>query len=311
MSVTAEPRSGGTETPNRRLSAATSQTGAARIHDRGPRRYIGRRLGTAHAVRSLARHTYQRVLGLRRPARHKVLPFLSVIIAYLPAAVFVGVVALFPQQARQFRITYGQYYGFVTGAIVLFVTFVAPEALCPDRRYRTLSLYLASPLDRVTYLAAKAWAVASALALVTIGPLLLLLLGFVLQNAGPAGPVAVLAVLGRVLAAGAVLIVSYGALSMAVSSVTDRRAFAGAATFLLLALSQATAGFLVFGLNSSKWFLLTSLTRTPLDLVQRIYGNRGLDPVLPTGALAATVAATTLVSMAVVVLRYRSVQVTR
>ena len=66
----------------------------ARIHDQGYRRYDGPRLGTRHAVRSLARHTFQRILGLRRPARYKILPFLSVIIAYLPAAVFIGVCAL-------------------------------------------------------------------------------------------------------------------------------------------------------------------------------------------------------------------------
>src|SRR4051812_21001135 len=84
----------------------------ARIHGGGYRRYDGRRLGTSHAVMSLARHTYQRILGLKRPARHKILPFLCVLIAYLPATVFVGITALFPDQARDARISYGEYYGF-------------------------------------------------------------------------------------------------------------------------------------------------------------------------------------------------------
>src|SRR3954466_7274879 len=212
-------------------------TGDAVIHERGYRRYEGERAGWGHAVGALSLHTFQRIMGLRRPARHKVLPFLSVIIAYLPAAVFVGVIALFPQQGREARITYGHYYGFVTGAIFLFVTFVAPEALCPDRRWRSLSLYLASPLDRMTYLLAKAIAVVSALLLVTVGPLLLLLVGFVLQNSGPDGPWNVALTVGRILAGGVVLSVTYAALSMAVSSFTDRRAFAGAGTFLILTMS--------------------------------------------------------------------------
>jgi ABC-2 type transport system permease protein len=281
------------------------------IHGGGYRRYDGPRFGTGHAVLSLARHTYQRVLGLRRPARHKVLPFLSVLIAYLPAAVFVGIIALFPDQGRDARITYGEYYGFVIGAITLFVIFVAPEALCPDRRWRTMSLYLASPLNRTTYLVAKAIAIVAALSLVTIGPLLLLLVGFVLQNAGPHGPAGVALVLGRIVGAGLVLSINFAAISMAVSSMTDRRAFAGAATFLLIGISQVLAGLLAFGLNASDNFILISLTRTPVSLVQYIYGQRQFDPPLGLAVEALTVAATTLVSALIVFLRYRRLQVTR
>jgi ABC-2 type transport system permease protein len=235
-----------------------------------------------------------------------------VIIAYLPAAVFVGIIALFPRQGRDAHITYGQSYSFIAGAIVLFVTFVAPEALCPDRRWRTLSMYLASPLNRTTYLVAKAAAIVAALGLVTIGPPLLLLVGFVLQNAGPHGPGAVVLVFVRILGAGLVLSVNFAAISMAVSSVTDRRAFAGAGTFLLLSLSQAVAGFLVFGINASKYFLLVSLTRTPLTLVQQMYGEHDVGvPQVPVVAQALTVAATTALAAAFVYVRYRRIQVTR
>src|SRR5262249_36421076 len=196
-------------------------------------------VGGALALRRLARHTFQRILGLRRPARYKILPFLAVIIAYLPAAVFVGIIALIPDGARNARITYAQYYGFITAAIFLFVTFVAPEALCPDRHWRSLSLYLSSPLNRMTYLLSKAIAIVSPLLLVTVGPLLVLLIGFVLQTRGPHGPGNVLLTLLRILAGGLVLSLNFGAISMAVSSITDRRAFAAAATFLMLLISQA------------------------------------------------------------------------
>jgi ABC-2 type transport system permease protein len=293
----------------------SSADGSARIHERGYRRYDGPRLGRAHAVRSLARHTLQRILGLRRPARYKILPFLSVIFAYLPAAVFVGVIALLPNAGSDARIAYDRYYGFVTGAIFLFVTFVAPEALCPDRRWRSLSLYLASPLDRATYLLAKAIAVVGALLLVTIGPLLLLLIGYVLENNGPHGPWNVVLTVGRIVGAGVVLSLAYASLSMAVSSFTDRRAFAGAGTFLILTLSQALSGFFVFGLNMSRYFSLLSVTRTPVLLVQHFYGtrvfvdDRRVD--LPTWSLALTCALVTLAASATVYARYRRVQVTR
>ena len=282
------------------------------IHGGGYRSYDGPRFGTGHAVFSLARHTYQRILGLKRPARHKILPFLAVIIAYLPAAVFVGIIALCPDQGRDARVTYGGYYGFVIGAITLFVIFVAPEALCPDRRWRSLSLYLASPLNRTTYLIAKAIAIVVALSLVTIGPLILLLIGFVLQNAGPHGPAGVVLVFARIIGAGLILSINFAALSMAVSSFTDRRAFAGAATFLLIGISQVVSGILAFGLNASDNFLLISLTRTPVSLVQYIYGQRQFDDMrLGLAVEALTVAGTTLASALIVYVRYQRLQVTR
>src|SRR4051812_20732822 len=162
----------------------------ARIVDQGYRPYEGPRRGLRGAVRSLAWHSVLRALGMRRTAWAKLLPIASIGIAYLPAAVFVGVAAILPQRVRdQANIipTYAEYYGFITAAIVLFVALVGPEVLCPDRRNGMLGLYLASPLDRRTYLLAKVLAVVPVLALVTLGPPLLQLVGLTLADAGPGG----------------------------------------------------------------------------------------------------------------------------
>ena len=70
-------------------------TSDARIVDRGYRRYEGPRRGGAGAYRSLVVHSAQRALGLRRPATAKILPVLSVFIAYVPAIVFVGIAVSF------------------------------------------------------------------------------------------------------------------------------------------------------------------------------------------------------------------------
>jgi len=45
-------------------------------------------------MRSLIRHSVQRVLGLKRNVWTKVLPFLTIFFAYVPAIVFVGVAVL-------------------------------------------------------------------------------------------------------------------------------------------------------------------------------------------------------------------------
>ncbi len=288
----------------------------ARILDAGYRRYAGTRLGPGHAVRSIVASTLRRVLGMHRPARSKVLPVLSILFAYVPAIVFVGVVALFhrfdaEEQVRGIVPTYADYYGFVISAIALFVTFVAPEALCPDRRSRVLSLYLASPLTRMTYLLAKATAVAIVIALVTIGPELLLLLGLSAQGFGPDGFGGFVATLGRILASGAVLAVFFTALTVGIASLTDRRAIAAAATLLLVIGSQIVAGTLHFGLGGPRQVFLVSILSAPFQLVRAIFGQRVVAFDSPVLAVVGANVAWTAVGTIVAAVRYRRLQVTR
>lgn len=286
--------------------------GAGRIYEGGYRKYDGERLGPSAAVLSVMRQTIQRVLGLRRPARSKVLPFLSVILAYLPALVFVGVVALLPKQVNEdFLPDYSHYYGFITAAILLFVIFTAPEALCPDRRSRVLSLYLAAPLTRTTYLLAKAAAVATVLTFVTLGPPLLLLIGRALQGQGPDGPIGFLTVFARIAGAGLVMAAFYTAVSMAVASLTDRRAFAAGGTLLAIIGTSIMAGILVEALKLSESFYLANLNVPPLELVARIFGEPGELGHVDTWLVAAAVAAWTAAGFGLAWWRYQRLRVTR
>jgi ABC-2 type transport system permease protein len=269
----------------------------AKVFESGFRPYHGHRLGPSHAIWALCLHSAERVLGLRRPGRYKVLPFVCLALAYLPAVAFVGVVALVPKDAlRVLRFVPGpaDYYPFVTAAILLFCVLAAPEVICPDRRYKTLSLYLASPLDRRSYLLAKAAAVMGLLLLVTLGPPLLLFVGLVLQNDGPRSFASFAATLGRIVAAGLCLSTIFTCLSMAIPSLTDRRAFASAGTLMVLAGSGVLTDVLVGGLGAPRYLAALALDRLPYDLVRRIFGLRGLPtpsgPPLPTWLVAAAAA---------------------
>ncbi len=285
----------------------------ARILDRGYRRYDGPRQGARGAVGSLARQSALRALGLRRTFWAKVFPLLSAVIAYLPATVFVGVAALFPDELLDPDAVipgYGEYYSFITAAIVVFVALVGPEVLCPDRRDGMLGLYLASPLTRDSYLLAKALAVVPVIGIVTVGPPLLLLIGRTFADAGPETPLDFLSVLLRVVVSGFAISAAYTAISLAAASLTDRRAVASAGVILLLLVSSVASGVLV-DLGGDDRLLLLNLFLLPFELVQRIYGELGTQPQLSTAELVVANVAWTLGAGVLVRERYRRLQVTR
>ena len=293
-----------------------SAADGARILKGGYRRFEGHRTGVRGAVESVATHTTQRALGLRRAARYKILPVLAAALAYVPAIVYAGLAVLIPDELGRNETlpTYAEYSFFITAAIVVFTAFVAPEVLCTDRRTGMLGLYLASPLTRTTYLAAKATAVLGVLAIVTLGPPLFLLLAYVLVGSGPDGPADVALFAVRIVVAGTLLSAFFGSLSMAVSAVTDRKAVASAAIAILLLLSAVVTGSLVAGAGASPYLLLGDLFGLPFEAVVRIFGETSQNPDLAEVGSAVVVGATvawTLAASAFVWLRYRALEVTR
>lgn len=261
-----------------------SGRGDAQIAERGFQRYEGRRSGVPGAVRSVAWESVRSTLGLGRPARHKIFPVISVVIAYLPAIVFIGIAVLIPGDVLEPEdvADYAGYYGFIILAIVLFVALVAPEVLVSDRRNGMLAMYLSTPLHRGTYLAAKAVAVAATLGLVTLGPPLLLLVGYTVEGEGPDGIANWLLVLLRIALAGIAISAPLAAVSMAASSLTDRRAFAAIGIVLLILASPILAGALVEGAELSPNWRLLDISTMPFELVFRIFGQPGNFPELAT-----------------------------
>ena len=288
----------------------------ARILGTGYRSYSGPRLGPRHAVWTLSRHSFERIMGLKRPARYKVLPILTFVIAYLPAVAFIGAIALLPnRRLGQFVPDPGQYYAFVTAALTLFAVLAAPEALCPDKRSHILGLYLASPLTRTTYLVAKVAAVASAIFLVTLGPPLVLLVGEALQNDGPRGFGAFMTTLSQTILAGVAIGIMFTAIALVIPSLTDRRAFASAGGILVLIGSAAISGVLAFGLRLGDGWLLLGLQRLPFEVTDRIFDRHGLPTPsrtpLPTVDVALAAIGFTLLAAAVTWWRVTRAPVTR
>jgi ABC-2 type transport system permease protein len=289
-------------------------TGDAQLYDLGYRTYDGPRERPARAILTLAEFTARRVLGLGRGARHKVLPALTLAIAYLPALSNVLYAVLAKDIVGGDLITYGDYMFIIGSALGLFAALVAPEALCPDKRTGMLGLYLAGPLDRNRYLLAKAVGVLGVMLLITLGPLLFMLLAFVLAGFGPSATEAP-ELLARIFAAGIVTALLYAALSMAVSSFTTRRAAAAVGVVLLL---FVPASIVRSAIESADWPNELDLLSSPFvvfELAYRIFGERGdpADPVatLSTGLVAAGVVGAILVGGLVCWIRYRRLEAFR
>ena len=114
----------------------------ARLFDLGYRGYDGPRERPARAVLTLAAFTARRVLGIGRGSRAKVLPAITLVIAFLPALLSVAFAVLLEGLALDDLISYGDYMFIIGSALALFAALIAPEALCPDRRTGMLGLYL-------------------------------------------------------------------------------------------------------------------------------------------------------------------------
>jgi ABC-type transport system involved in multi-copper enzyme maturation permease subunit len=210
--------------------------------------------------------------------------------------------------------TYGEYMFIIGTALALFAALIAPEALCPDRRSGMLGLYLSGPLDRTRYLLAKGAAVLAVMLLITLGPLLFMLLAFVLAGLGPSATEAP-RLLARIFAAGVTTALLYAALSMAVSTFTTRRAAAAVGVVLLLFVPVTVVRSAIESGGAPDELDLLSSPFVAADLAYRIFGENPEDggPVaeLSTWLVAGGLGATILAGALICWLRYRRLEAFR
>jgi len=135
-----------------------------------------------------------------------------------------------------------------------------------------LGIYLASPLNRDTYLAAKAAAVAMVLSLVCLGPPLLMLIANVLQSTGPDGLANIASTLAKVVVSGVAVTLLYTGVTVGAASLTDRKTTASAGIILLFLVTLTITGILTAngGDRTARVFSITSLS---LEVASRIHGD--------------------------------------
>jgi ABC-2 type transport system permease protein len=299
-------------------ATTTHATTTGAVYDRGYRPYDGPRGGRGAARLALFRVSLRRALGLRRPWRQKVAPFLLLGVAVIPAVVNVGIGYVTrdsPPLDFEF-ITYRDYVVVSSSLFLLFVALTGPDVLCPDRRNRMLPLVFARPLTGADYVVAKLGAITAIVFAFGVIPQIVLFggqmlvrdhaLDYLRDNAE---------VLWQVPAAVAIVAVYYSAIVLAISSLTGRRIVA-AAVFIGLMFASATVSAILVGDPSAlgrdgSVAGLIDLAGLPLHLRDLLFLGH-VDPEGPlagvaTGGLLAGLTYAAVLTVAAVVLfaRYR------
>lgn len=224
------------------LGARASATGA--IYDLGYRSYDGPRLGRGHAVATLYRASLRQIFGLGRSGRAKIIPWGVMAFAVVPAAVAAAIAALVPvSEASPFN--YDNYLWGMQSLIAIFVAAQAPEIVSADQRHRVLSLYFSHALKRQDYALAKWGALATAIVIMCMIPLLVIFLGAVLAASDvPAAFGDQLGNLPQIVGAPLIYAVPLAGLGLAIAAYTPRRMYASGAIIAVFIVSAAVSGIL-------------------------------------------------------------------
>lgn len=268
------------------MSATPGAIGA--VYDRGYRPYDGPRGGRRAATFALYLASIRRALGIRRSWRQKVFPWALLAIVTVPAIINVGIgyVTRDSPRADFTFITYREYVG-VSSALLLFVALTAPDVVCPDRRHRVLPLIFARPLVGTDYVLAKVGAITTILFAFSFLPQVVLFVGQMLVSKGALDYFTANAeVLWQVPLAVLVLAVYYGAVGVAISSLTSRRIVAGVAIIALALVPSVVTGVILDSGNGDGQGAIAALNllALPLHLRDLIFLGH-VDPDGPLGGV--------------------------
>ncbi|MXZ68500.1 MAG: hypothetical protein F4Z17_05850 [Acidimicrobiia bacterium] len=152
------------------------------IVDRGYRHYDGTRTGRRGAVRAIVREGFRRVMGLRRKAKRKLLPWTLIVVALSSVVILVAITWATTQTPASDELAdlvprYRGYFDFISVVALLFAAYAGAQLLIPDRADGVLNVYFSRPLAVRHYLIGKASAYATVILSFWLVPQVLLHLG--------------------------------------------------------------------------------------------------------------------------------------
>jgi len=217
----------------------------AQIFEGGFRPYMGPRLAPRRCFRSLYTYSLGRLLGRKRRFRSKLIGVAAFFVAWIGAVVQIFLAGLFSEFGDLGFDTVRDYYTQVGVGVVLFTVLATPMLLNTDRRSGLLSLYLASPLSRRSYLNAQTSAIFSLLIVMTLVPVLVLGIVYTSLGSGPGHTGDFFLFVLRTLTAALALAAVPTALAVAVCSVVRRAGMAIVVVALCLLVPAGITSLLI------------------------------------------------------------------
>lgn len=218
------------------MSSPSDAPSTGVIHDIGYRPYTGPRLGEGAVAWSLFRTGLRHCFGLGRSGRSKVLPMGLLAAMLLPAVILVAVLV---QAGEALGLTghlvpYSRYAIVTQVVISVFVAAQAPALISRDLRFRTITLYLARPLRRSTYVLVRMASLVVAVFVLIAAPLLVLYVGGLLADLPPGKETELFL---QALVGAFLLAALLSGLAACIAAVTTRRGLAVAAIIAVLVVS--------------------------------------------------------------------------
>jgi ABC-2 type transport system permease protein len=209
----------------REAAVAPRESATGAIYDLGYQGYDGPRLGRRAAVATLFWASLRAAFGLGRSGRSKIVPWGLTAVIVVPAAVAGAIQAIAPGGLSPFN--YDNYLWDLSPILALFVAAQAPELVSSDQRNHVLSLYFSHALARSDYALAKLGALAAALFILALAPLLVILFASIFAASDVvAASGDQLQNLPQIIGSPAIHAVPLAALGLAIATFTPRRAYA-------------------------------------------------------------------------------------
>ena len=206
----------------------TERAGA--VYDLGYTPYDGERRGRGGARRTLFGDGLRRVMGIRRKARRKVLPWTLVALAVLPPIVVVGIGFFVPVDLGTTSIArqHSEFFALGGTMAMVFTALAAPELLIPDRRDGVLSMLSSRPLTSNDYLGSRFATLLAIVGSFMLLPQIVLYIG--LAGTSSKGLFAALVddadVIPKIIAVTAIYCIAFVPLGFVVATMSTRKAIA-------------------------------------------------------------------------------------
>ena len=250
-------------------ASARRPIGEGEVFDLGYQRFEGEREDLVRAMRAIWRDSVRASLGLGRNLTSKLLPFGLILLALAPALITIVIFGFTASFGGDFSgedlddFTNRGYYEWAQIPLLLFAGMLGPEMLCPDRRSGVLVLYFVRPLTPINYVTARWLGFLSVMIVIVMIPQLMVYLTRLVVADSPWDWFGDhLDVMPRAALSGLVLASLQATVALAISSFTDRRAYAAAAIlgfFFLTSAIGAIMADVLDGAAADWWELLNVL----------------------------------------------------